>query len=64
MTHIYHGLSRAFTYVELKPVKFAVEGSNDLVYRTTCFSGLSHGNADADADAVVGLLKVSSHTSR
>ena len=64
MTHTYHGLSRVFLYVELELIKFAVESSNELVYRITCFRGLSHGDADADADAVVGLLKVSSQTSR
>ena len=51
MTHTYHGLSRAFTYVKLKPIKFAVESSNVLVYRIICFRGHSHGDADADADA-------------
>ena len=52
MANTYHGLSRAFPYVELKPIKFAVESSNELVYRITCFRGLSHGDAEADADAV------------
>ena len=47
MTHTYHGLSRAFPYVELKPIEFAVESSNELVYRITFFRGLSHGDADA-----------------
>ena len=74
MTHTYHGLSRAFPYVELEPIIFAVESSNELIYRITCFRGLSHGdagdgdaddvNADADAGAVVVLSKVSSQTSR
>ena len=48
MTHTYHGLSREFPYVELKPIKLVVESSNELVYRITCFRGLSHGDADAD----------------
>ena len=51
MTHTYHGLSRAFPYVELKPIKFAIESSYELVYRITCFRGFSYGDADADADA-------------
>ena len=57
MTHAYHGLSRAFPYVELEPNKFAVESSNELVYHITCLHGLSHsdgdgdGDGDADADA-------------
>ena len=58
MMHTSHGLSRAFPYVKLEPIKFAVESSNELVYRTRCFRGLSHDDADADADAVFGLLKV------
>ena len=64
MTHIYDGLSRAFPYVELESIKFAVDSSNELVYRITCFRGLSRGCGDGDGDAVVGLLKVSSQTSR
>ena len=63
MTHTHHRLSRVFSCVELEPVKFAVDSSNELVYRITCFRGLSHGHADADADAAIGLLKVSSQTS-
>ena len=51
MTHAYHGLSRAFPYVELKPIKFAVESTNELVYVITCFRGPSHGDGDGDADA-------------
>ena len=51
LRHTYHGLSRAFSYVELKPITFTVESSNELVYRITCFRELSHGDADADADA-------------
>ena len=51
MTHTYHGLSRAFPYIELEPITFAVESSNELVYRITCLRGLSYGGADADADA-------------
>ena len=62
MTHIYHGLSRAFPYVELEPIKFVVDRSNELVYRITCFRRLSHGCGDGDGDAVVGLLRVSSQT--
>ena len=62
MTHAYHGLSRAFSYIELESTKFAVDGPNELAFSISCFRGLSH--ADADADAVVGLLKVSSQTSR
>ena len=50
MTHTYRGLSRAFPSVELKPIKLAVESSNELVYRITCFRGLSRTDADADAD--------------
>ena len=50
MTHIYHGLSRTFPCVELKPIKFAVESSNELVYSITSFRGLYHGDGDADAD--------------
>ena len=51
MTHTSHGLGRAFPYVELKTNKFAVESSNELVYRITCFRVLSIGYADTDADA-------------
>ena len=50
MTHAYHGLSRAFLYVELNPIQFAVESSNEFVYVITCFRGLSHGDGDGDAD--------------
>ena len=68
MTHAYHGLSRALPYVELEPIKFAVDSSSELACRINCFRGPSHGDGDADAnadtDAVVGLLKVSSLTSR
>ena len=48
MTHTYHGLSRAFPYVERKPIEFAVESSIELVYRITRFCRLCHGDADAD----------------
>ena len=48
MTPTYHGLSRAFLYVELEAIEFAVERYNELVYRITCFRGLSHGGAVAD----------------
>ena len=48
MTHTYHGLSRAFPYVELEPIKSSVESFNELVYRITCFRGLSHRDANAD----------------
>ena len=53
MTHAYHGLSRAFPCVELEPIKFAVDSSNELVYRISCFRGLSDGDNGADADDVV-----------
>ena len=52
VTHSYHGLSRAFPYDDLKPIKFPVESSDELVYRMTCIRGLSHGgDAGAGADA-------------
>ena len=53
MTYACHGLSRAFPCVELEPIKFAVDSSNELVYRISCFRGLSHGDDGADADDVV-----------
>ena len=46
MTQTYHGLSHAFPYVELEPIKFAVESPNGLVYHITCFRELSHADAD------------------
>ena len=62
MTHVYHGLSRAFLYVKLEPIKFVVDSSNELVYRISCCRELFH--SDGDGDAVVGLLKGSSQTFR
>ena len=58
MTHTYHGLSRVFPYVELKPIKFVVESSNELVYRITCFvdSSMVMLIADADSDAVADAV--------
>ena len=53
-----------FPNVEFGPTKFAVGSFNELVYRISCFRGLSHGDCGGDGDAVVGLLKVSSQTSR
>ena len=51
MAHTYHGLSCAFPNIEREPTIFAAESSNELVYRIPCFRGLSHGDADTDADA-------------
>ena len=42
MTRAYHGL---------EPIKFAVDSSNELFYRISCFRGLPHGDVDVDADA-------------
>ena len=64
MTTAYHGPSRAFPYIELEPIKCAVDSSNEFVYSISCFRGLSHGDGDGDGDAVVGLLIVYSQTSR
>ena len=62
MTHAYYGLSRAFPCFELEAIKFSVDSSNKLVFRISCFRGLSHDDDDADADAAVGLLKAFSLT--
>ena len=64
MTHAFHELSCAFPYIDLEPTKFAVDSSNELVYPISSFRGISNGDADAGADAVVGVLKISSQTSR
>ena len=67
-----HGLSRSWmvevcekkNYVEHERIKFAADSSDELLYRFRCFRGLPNGDADADADAVVDVLKLSSQTSR
>ena len=51
VTHTYHELRRAFPFVEPKATKFAVESSNELIYRITCFRELSYVLFDADSDA-------------
>ena len=63
MTHAYRGLSRAFPYVKL-PLNLPLIALTSLSTASAAFVNSSHGDAGADADAAVGLLKVSSQTSR
>lgn len=53
MTHAHHELSRALPYFDLIPLNLADDSSNGDGYRIRCRRGLSHSNADADADTVV-----------